>query len=98
MYHLSRPPHFGPQPGPPGWQWGVGGKPLNRAKVCSQQKNGRLFADCRPHRPLSFFAWYKRLGILYVNSKKCKENWNRPGFDQVMTYLAKYEIVILAEV
>jgi hypothetical protein len=39
-----------------GWQWGVGGKPLNRAKVRSRQKCGRLFADCRPHRPLSTFC------------------------------------------
>ncbi len=35
---------------------GVGGKPLNRAKVRSRQKWGRLFADCQPHRPLSIFC------------------------------------------
>jgi hypothetical protein len=39
-----------------GWQWGVGGKPLNRAKICSRQKRGRLFANCQPHRPLSTFC------------------------------------------
>jgi hypothetical protein len=35
-----------------GWV-AVGGKPLNRVKIRSWQKRGRLFADCRPHRPLS---------------------------------------------
>jgi hypothetical protein len=39
-----------------GSQWGVGGKPLNRAKVRSRQNCGRLFADCRLHRPLSIFC------------------------------------------
>ncbi len=56
VYHISRPQHFCPHPGGGvGWQWGVGGKPLNRAKVRSRQKYGRLFADCQPHRPLSIF-------------------------------------------
>jgi hypothetical protein len=32
---------------------------------------------------------------LYVDAKKCK---NLPIFDKVMTYLAKYNFVILAEV
>jgi hypothetical protein len=34
---------------------GVGGKPLNRAKIRSRQKCVRLFTDCRFHRPLSIF-------------------------------------------
>jgi hypothetical protein len=46
VYHLSRPPHFCPhQGGGVGWQSGEGGKPLNRAKVCSQQQCGRFFAE-----------------------------------------------------
>jgi hypothetical protein len=54
--YLSRPQHFRPHPcGGVGWQWGAGGKPLNRAKVGSRQNCGRLFADCRPHRSPSIF-------------------------------------------
>jgi len=62
VYHLSRPPHFRPHPGGGvWWQWEVGGKPLNRAKVRSRQKCGRLFADCRPHRHLSIFCFKQKM-------------------------------------
>ncbi len=62
--HLSRQQHFHPHPGGGvGWQWGVGGKPLNRAKIRSRQKCGRLFANCRPYRPLSIFAFTKDVGF-----------------------------------
>jgi hypothetical protein len=57
IYLLSQPPHFCPHPGGGvGRQWGVGGKQLNRAKVRSLQKYGRLFVNCWPHRPLSIFC------------------------------------------
>ncbi len=70
--HLSRAQHFSPHPGGRvGWQWGVGGKLLNRVKIHSLQKCGRLFADCWPHRPLSIFALNKRCRILNVDAKKC---------------------------
>ncbi len=60
--HLSRPQHFRPHPdGRDGWQWGVGGKPLNRVKIRSRQKCGRLFADCRPHRHLSIFCLNQKI-------------------------------------
>jgi hypothetical protein len=71
---LSRPQHFRPHPGGGvGWQWGLGRKTLNRAKVRSRQKCGRLFANCRPNRPLSIFALNKRCSILNVDTKKCKQ-------------------------
>jgi hypothetical protein len=60
--HLSRLQHFHPHPGGGvGWQWGVGGKQLNRVKIRSRQKCGRLFADSRPHRPLSIFCFKQKL-------------------------------------
>jgi hypothetical protein len=75
-----------------------GGKLINRAKVHSPQKRGCLFTDCRPYRPLRTFASSKRCSILYVDFFFCKQNLNRPFFDQVMTYLVKCNFVILAEV
>ncbi len=55
--YLSRLPHFCPHPGGGvGWPWGVGRKPLNRVKIRSRPKCGRLFADWRPHRPLINFC------------------------------------------
>jgi hypothetical protein len=57
---------------------GWGGEQLylqNRAKIHSQQKRDCLLADCRPHRPLSTFYLNKRCSsIVYVDSKKCKQN------------------------
>ncbi len=43
-------------------------------------------------------ALNKRCRILNVDAKKCKKYKIRPSFDQVMTYLAKYDFVILSEV
>jgi hypothetical protein len=69
--HLSRPQHFRPHPGGGvGWQWG-GGKPLNRVKIRSRQKCGRLFANSRPHRSLTFFALNKSCRVLNLDAKKC---------------------------
>jgi hypothetical protein len=44
-----------------GGSGGWGGKPLNRAKIHSRQKRGRLFADCQPYRPLSIFCLLQKM-------------------------------------
>jgi hypothetical protein len=73
----------------------VGGKPLNRVNISSRQKA----AVYLPIAGLTdLFVFNKRCRILNVDAKKCLKKLNCHRFDQVMTYLAKYDFVILAEV